>query len=173
MAFTTPYENKTQLVGTSADTKPTGVDKYSLFLELDTLDIYYYGEDGWAKCGESGGGNNVYLLNESEQTGEYVNETRYLFELSQNSFDEEAITTLETLAGGGTHPTLTITCPELNIDGATLEWDADDEGWTTNEHNVAFYCYFDDDEYELYVVSESIGATITATITLSFPEPEA
>lgn len=54
MAFTTPYENKTQLVGTSADTKPTGVDKYTLFLELDTLDIYYYGDDGWAKCGESG-----------------------------------------------------------------------------------------------------------------------
>lgn len=31
MAFTTPYENKTQLIGTSADTKPTGVDKYTLF----------------------------------------------------------------------------------------------------------------------------------------------
>lgn len=51
MAFTTPYENKTQLVGTSADTKPTGVDKYTLFLELDTGDFYYWDGSAWQKVG--------------------------------------------------------------------------------------------------------------------------
>lgn len=39
-------------MGTSDDTKPTGACVNSLFLELDTGDFYYYGEDDeWHKVG--------------------------------------------------------------------------------------------------------------------------
>ena len=38
--------------GLSSDTKPTdSVGVNSLFLELDTLDLYYYTGSGWTKAG--------------------------------------------------------------------------------------------------------------------------
>ena len=46
-----------ELVGLSGDTKPTGrfsgyqIGVNSVFLELDTLDLYYYTGSGWTKAG--------------------------------------------------------------------------------------------------------------------------
>lgn len=37
--------------GVSTDTKPTHVPLYSLYLELDTGDFYYYTGELWAKVG--------------------------------------------------------------------------------------------------------------------------
>ena len=44
--------NYHEYTGLSTDTKPTtGVGVNSLFLELDTGDIYYYTGEAWAKVG--------------------------------------------------------------------------------------------------------------------------
>ena len=49
------FINKAQFVGLSTDEKPSKLNgysddlKYSLFLELDTLDIYYFNGEEWAK----------------------------------------------------------------------------------------------------------------------------
>lgn len=52
--------NTHEYVGLSTDEKPTeGVGVNSLFLELDTLDIYYFNGEEWAKCGE---GEGIVLL---------------------------------------------------------------------------------------------------------------
>ena len=46
-----------ELVGLSGDAKPTGtfsgynIAPNSVFLELDTLDLYYYTGSGWTKAG--------------------------------------------------------------------------------------------------------------------------
>lgn len=41
-----------QYVGLHADAKPTeGVGVNSLFLELDTKDVYYFNGTTWVKCG--------------------------------------------------------------------------------------------------------------------------
>ena len=46
-----------ELKGISGDTKPTGsfsgfkIAENSVFLELDTLDLYYYTGSGWTKAG--------------------------------------------------------------------------------------------------------------------------
>ena len=40
-----------QLTGVSADAKPTNVSVNSLFLELDTGDLYYFNGTTWAKVG--------------------------------------------------------------------------------------------------------------------------
>lgn len=37
--------------GLSTDTKPTGCGTNSLFLELDTGDLYYFNGSAWAKVG--------------------------------------------------------------------------------------------------------------------------
>ena len=43
---------KQEYVGLSTDTKPTsGVDKYSLFLELDKGDFYYFDGTDWQIVG--------------------------------------------------------------------------------------------------------------------------
>ena len=39
------------LKGESTDTKPTGVDVNTLFLELDTGDFYYFDGTEWKKVG--------------------------------------------------------------------------------------------------------------------------
>ena len=44
--------NSVELVGLSTDTKPTDVSPNSLFLELDTLDVFFYTDMGWTKAGE-------------------------------------------------------------------------------------------------------------------------
>ena len=44
-------ENNEELTGTSGDTKPTNVLVNTLFLELDTLDFYYFDGTDWQKCG--------------------------------------------------------------------------------------------------------------------------
>lgn len=41
-----------QLSGLSTDEKPTDVGVNSLFLELDTKDVYYFTGLGWYKVGE-------------------------------------------------------------------------------------------------------------------------
>ena len=44
--------NLMQFAGLSTDTKPTeGIAENSLFLELDTGDVYYFGGEDWAKVG--------------------------------------------------------------------------------------------------------------------------
>lgn len=40
-----------QYAGESTDTKPTETGTNSLFLELDTKDVYYYDGSAWAKVG--------------------------------------------------------------------------------------------------------------------------
>ena len=40
-----------ELAGVSSDEKPTNVEKYTLFLELDTGDFYYFNGSAWAKVG--------------------------------------------------------------------------------------------------------------------------
>lgn len=40
-----------QYGGLSTDTKPTDCGTNSLFLELDTKDVYYYDGDSWEKVG--------------------------------------------------------------------------------------------------------------------------
>lgn len=41
-----------ELKGLSTDTKPTeGIAVNSLFVELDTLDIYYFDGENWQKAG--------------------------------------------------------------------------------------------------------------------------
>lgn len=40
-----------ELAGVSDDKKPTNVEKYTLFLELDTGDFYYFNGSEWAKVG--------------------------------------------------------------------------------------------------------------------------
>ena len=95
----------------------------------------------------------------------------YIFVAIGNSFDADAKTALETLTSGGTYPTLTLTCPELNIDGVALEWSLANEEW---EDETGLIMLSEDGNYTLGILlAESAGATITATITLSFPEPEA
>lgn len=53
------FMNKAQFVCLSTDTKPTAVEgysddlKYSLLLELDTGDFYYYDGTAWTKIGEA------------------------------------------------------------------------------------------------------------------------
>lgn len=165
--------NTHEYMGQSTDEKPTeGVGVNSLFLELDTLDIYYFNGEEWAKCGEGGGGNNVYLLHETEVLG-IRNEASggayiYIFPQIGNSFDADAKTALETLTGDGIYPTLTITCPELNIDGVTLEWSTDNEDWEADGSMLT-----EDHSYTLGIIAADAGDTVNATITLSFPEPEA
>lgn len=39
------------LLGLSTDSKPTNVDKNTLFLELDTGDFYYFDGTEWLKVG--------------------------------------------------------------------------------------------------------------------------
>ena len=39
------------LCGLSTDQKPSDADVNTLFLELDTGDIYYFSGEGWAKVG--------------------------------------------------------------------------------------------------------------------------
>lgn len=39
------------LKGESTDTKPTNVEVNTLFVELDTGDVYYYDGTQWAKVG--------------------------------------------------------------------------------------------------------------------------
>lgn len=39
------------LIGLSTDTKPTNVDANSMFLELDTGNLYYFTGSAWAKVG--------------------------------------------------------------------------------------------------------------------------
>ena len=43
----------TELIGLSADEKPTGenIGLYSLFLELDTGDMYYFDGSAWQQVG--------------------------------------------------------------------------------------------------------------------------
>lgn len=44
--------NEYEFKGVSGDTKPTeGIGVNSLFLELDTGDVYYYTGEAWAKVG--------------------------------------------------------------------------------------------------------------------------
>ena len=44
--------NRFDFMGLSTDTKPTeGIDTNSLFLELDTDDVYYFTGSTWAKVG--------------------------------------------------------------------------------------------------------------------------
>lgn len=43
--------NELELKGLSTDTKPTNVGVNSLFLELDTGDVYYFNGSSWAKVG--------------------------------------------------------------------------------------------------------------------------
>lgn len=45
------YKIQQEFVGTSGDSKPTGVEKYSMFLELDTGDFYYFTGSVWSKVG--------------------------------------------------------------------------------------------------------------------------
>lgn len=46
------YGNRFDFMGLHDDTKPTeGIDVNSLFLELDTGDIYYFDGSDWAKVG--------------------------------------------------------------------------------------------------------------------------
>ena len=53
------FRNKANFVCMSTDEKPTALDgysddlKYSLLLELDTGDFYYYDGEGWTKIGEA------------------------------------------------------------------------------------------------------------------------
>lgn len=53
------FMNKAQFVCLSTDAKPTAVEgysddlKYSLLLELDTGDFYYYDGTAWTKIGEA------------------------------------------------------------------------------------------------------------------------
>lgn len=53
MAYFDEFVVKTQLAGLSTDTKPTAVDKYSLFLELDTNKIFYYTGSAWVELGQA------------------------------------------------------------------------------------------------------------------------
>ena len=47
-----PKDGTDDFKGLSTDTKPTdGVEVNSMFLELDTGDLYYYDGDTWAKVG--------------------------------------------------------------------------------------------------------------------------
>lgn len=44
--------NQFEFLGTSQDSKPTeGIGVNSLFLELDTGDVYYYTGEAWSKVG--------------------------------------------------------------------------------------------------------------------------
>ena len=50
------YGNRFDFMGLSTDTKPTNTEQFpmdtnSLFLELDTGDIYYYTGSTWSKVG--------------------------------------------------------------------------------------------------------------------------
>ena len=45
------YKIPMELAGVSGDDKPTNVDKYTLFFELDTGEFYYFDGSGWAKVG--------------------------------------------------------------------------------------------------------------------------
>lgn len=51
--------NYVELAGLSTDTKPDGIATGSLFLEVDTGDVYAYDETGveWDKIAELGGGS--------------------------------------------------------------------------------------------------------------------
>lgn len=42
-----------ELAGISEDEKPTNVEKYTLFLELDTNKIYYYSGKAWVELGQA------------------------------------------------------------------------------------------------------------------------
>ena len=45
--------NQNEYVGLSTDTKPTDCGVNSLFLELDTGDVYYFDGENWSKLGGS------------------------------------------------------------------------------------------------------------------------
>ena len=51
--------HQVEMAGLSTDTKPTGYATGSLFLEVDTGDVYAYDEAGaeWNKIAELGGGS--------------------------------------------------------------------------------------------------------------------
>lgn len=52
MAITGEYvSGANQLFGVAADAKPANVSVNSLFLELDTADLYYFSGTTWAKVG--------------------------------------------------------------------------------------------------------------------------
>lgn len=40
-----------EFIGVSTDTKPTDVGTNSIFIELDTGDVYYFTGAAWAKVG--------------------------------------------------------------------------------------------------------------------------
>ena len=46
-----PRQGREELKGVSGVTKPTDVPTYSLFLELDTGDMYYFDGSTWKKVG--------------------------------------------------------------------------------------------------------------------------
>ncbi len=46
-----PNGDRFDFMGLSTDTKPTDCGVNSLFLELDTKDVYYFTGAAWAKAG--------------------------------------------------------------------------------------------------------------------------
>ena len=160
------FLNKAQFVGLSTDEKPTALPgytddlKYSLFLELDTLDIYYFNGEEWAKCGEQK--QAVYLLNETSIQGTYVQDAAYYFSIG-SYLDADA----ETALNSANNPDLYLTIPELNIENMRFIGSVED-GWVAAGKGSIIIN--DDDGKYIGAISEDLGATLDATITLSFYE---
>lgn len=162
------YILKAKLACLSTDEKPTSIPgytndlKYSVLWELDTDKKYYYTGEEWVEIG-SGGGGEDYLLNKTA-TGAWINEGGglYYYEFSESDYNAEQLAALNTAISGGATPSLILTCPEFSISEAEIPYE-DSYEWMSETAVIGVY----DGGYYVGILSQNIGETKEATITLS------
>ena len=108
------FMNKAQFVCLSTDEKPTALPgytddlKYSLLLELDTGDFYYYDGAAWTKLGEAP--KQVYYIANNKTLIGQKDGNNYNFEIPLSEVDEAVLNKMSEIAQSGNVPGLTISC---------------------------------------------------------------
>lgn len=166
------FMNKAQFVCLSTDEKPTALPgytddlKYSLLLELDTLNIYYYNGEEWAKCGEAVGSN--LLMDEVTLTGEKLEQggqTAYVFMVAKNDMNAEVLAALREDIAGGANPSLVLTCPEFEKSSLEIPHTVGLR-WTDNASTMIDLTDIDENEASIAIIAEDVGESVEATFTI-------
>lgn len=174
------FMNKAQFVCLSTDTKPTAVEgyssdlKYSLLLELDTGDFYYYDGTAWTKLGEAP--KQVYYIANNKTLIGQKDGNNYNFEIPLADVDEAVLNKMSEIEQSGTVPPLTISCKlgeEQVIDDITLNFAGEESiEWYSDGVLTDIYVSLSESDGFLIQIDYSAfpgqGEEITVSLTLSF-----